>query len=81
VRLAVSFFQAGIELVETGVIQSVENEATADDWEIEWAVIESDLSESVSSEDIQKMKQLDKEARERGERVLHVPTYFAWGRV
>jgi len=78
-RLAESFFQAGIELIETGPIQNVGNEASIGDWEIEWAVIESDLAGFVSDADIQKMKQLDKEARERGERVLHVPTYFAWG--
>lgn len=80
-RLAESFFQAGIEIIETGTIQSVVNEASLEEWEIEWAVIESDLAESVPSEDIQKMKELDKAARERGERVLHVPTHFAWGHV
>ena len=80
-RLAESFFQAGIEIVETGTIQSVGNEASLEDWEMEWAVIESDLAGSVSSADIQKMKVLDKAARERSERVLHVPTYFAWGHV
>ena len=80
-RLAESFFQAGIEIVETGTIQSVGNEASLEDWEMEWAVIESDLAESVSSSDIQKMKVLDKAARKRSERVLHVPTYFAWGHV
>jgi hypothetical protein len=31
--------------------------------------------------DILKMKELDKTARERGERILHVPTHFAWGQV
>jgi len=81
VRLAVSFFQAGIELIETGPIKNVEEEATADDWEIEWAVLESDLAEFATDADIQKMKLADKKAREQGERVLHVPTYFAWGQV
>ena len=80
-RLAESFFQAGIQIIETGTIQSIENEALLEDWEIEWAVIESDLAGSVPNEDIQRMKRLDKAARERGERVLHVPTYFAWGHV
>lgn len=80
-RLAESFFQAGIQIVETGPIQSVENETSADDWEIEWAVIESDLAGWVPEADIQKMKQLDKTARERGERILHVPTYFVWGHI
>jgi SAM-dependent methyltransferase len=81
VRLAESFFRAGIEIIETGAIQSAGNEASLEEWEMEWAVIEADLADSVSGEDIQKMKQFDRTARERGERVLHVPTYFAWGHV
>lgn len=78
-RLAESFFQAGIKIIEAGTIQSVENEASLEEWELEWAVIESDLAGLVLGEDIQKMKLLDKAARERGERILHVPTHFAWG--
>ena len=80
-RLAESFFQAGIKIVETGTIQSVGNEASPEEWEMEWAVIESDLAGLVPGEDIQKMKRSDKFARERGERTLHVPTFFAWGQV
>ena len=80
-RLAESFFQAGMEIVETGTIQGVGKEASLEDWEMEWAVLESDLAGSVSSVDILKMKELDKTARERGERILHVPTHFAWGQV
>lgn len=80
-RLAESFFRAGIEILETGTIQSVENEALLEEWKMEWAVIEADLAGSVPGEDIRRMKLLDQAARERGERVLHVPTYFAWGRV
>jgi len=80
-RLAESFFQAGIHIIETGTIQSVGNEASIEDWEMEWAVIESDLADSVPGEDIQKMKRLDKTSREQGKRILHVPTYFAWGSI
>jgi ubiquinone/menaquinone biosynthesis C-methylase UbiE len=78
-RLAESFFQAGIQIIEAGTIQSVENEASPEEWELEWVVIESDLAGLVPGEDIQKMKLLDKAARERGERILYVPTHFAWG--
>jgi len=80
-QLAESFFQAGMKIIETGTIQNVGSEASLEDWEMEWAVIESDLAGSVPSEDIQRMKEIDKGARERGERVLHVPTHFAWGRL
>jgi ubiquinone/menaquinone biosynthesis C-methylase UbiE len=78
-RLAESFFQAGIRLIETGTIQSGEDEASLEEWEMEWAVIEADLAESVPGEDLQKMKTLDKIARAQGRRILHVPTHFAWG--
>jgi ubiquinone/menaquinone biosynthesis C-methylase UbiE len=79
--LAELFFQAGIQIVETGTIQGLSHEPSLKDWEIEWAVIEADLAGRVPAADIQKMKFLDKDAREQGTRVLHVPTYFAWGRV
>ena len=80
-RLAESFFEAGITIHETGTIQGVEREPSPEEWEMEWAVIESDLAGIVPEADIQKMKRLDQQARARGERVLHVPTYFAWGQV
>jgi hypothetical protein len=78
-RLAELFFEAGIKINETGTIQGMENDASPAEWEIEWAVIESDLAGSVSSENIQKMKLLDQYARAKRERILNVPTFFAWG--
>lgn len=78
-RLAELFFQAGIEIIETGTIQSGESEPSPDEWEMEWDVIESDLRGWVAGQDIQRMKQLDQRARQNGERVLHVPTHFALG--
>lgn len=80
-RLADLFFRAGIELLETGTIQGAESEPSAQDWETEWAVIESDLAGFIPSADLHKLKRLDQQARARGERELYVPTYFAWGRV
>ena len=80
-RLADTFARAGIEVIETGTIQRSESDASRGERENEWAVIEADLAASVPGEDIHKMKLLDEEAWERGERVLFVPTYFAWGRV
>ena len=81
-RLAESFYQAGIELVETGTIgRSNEDAFTPVEWELEWAVVEDDLAGYVSAEDIRHLKKLDERARAQGKRILHVPTYFAWGRV
>jgi ubiquinone/menaquinone biosynthesis C-methylase UbiE len=78
-RLADLFFQAGIELIETGQIQNADDDPSPREWEVEWTVIESDLSGFTPKEEIQKMKYLDRTAREHGERTLYVPTYFAWG--
>jgi ubiquinone/menaquinone biosynthesis C-methylase UbiE len=80
-RLAETFARAGIEVIETGTIQPSRNEASREEREKEWAVLEADLAASVSGEDIHNMKLLDEQAWERGERVLFVPTYFVWGRV
>lgn len=80
-KLAELFFQAGITIIETGTIQSVENEPSPVDGEIEWAVIESDLAGRVSDAAIQKMKRIDEQAWKNNVRVLYVPTYFAWGQI
>ena len=78
-RLAETFFSAGIQLRETGTIQGGVEEPSVREREMEWAVIQADLGESVSREEIQKIKLLDDEAWSKGGRVLYVPTYFAWG--
>ena len=80
-RLAELFSQAGIELVETGEIQSRGKKVfTSDEWALEWKVLEHDLVGFASREDVRRLKYLDAQTRARGKRVLHVPTYFAWGR-
>jgi ubiquinone/menaquinone biosynthesis C-methylase UbiE len=75
-----TFYQAGIRLIETGPIQGQAVMNSAEDWEQEWAVIESDLAGFVPEVEIQKMKKLDEAARGNGERTLYVPTFFAWGK-
>lgn len=80
-RLAELFYQAGIELLETGAIESRGNDAPAPaEWELEWAVLEHDLAGFVPLKEVQRLKSIDAQARANGVRLLHVPTYFAWGR-
>jgi ubiquinone/menaquinone biosynthesis C-methylase UbiE len=79
-KLAETFYQAGIKLIETGPIQVQAVMRTNEDWENEWAVIEADLEGIVPDEEIQKMKVWDETTRNHGERTLHVPTFFAWGK-
>ena len=80
-RLADLFYRAGIELVETGAIQRRENEALrSSEGELEWAVMVHDLAGSVPLEELRRLKEVDVRARAHGTRILHIPTYFAWGR-
>jgi ubiquinone/menaquinone biosynthesis C-methylase UbiE len=79
--LAETFFQAGIKIEETGLIQGQDATRLSDGQENEWAVIESDLRRVVPDEEIQKMKMLDEAARKNRKRILHIPTFFAWGQV
>lgn len=80
-RLAELFFQAGIRIVETGTIQNASQNPAPEEWEKEWAVIESDLTGFIPTTQIQELKRLDQQARANGERRLFVPTHFAWGQV
>lgn len=79
-KLAALFCSAGIQIVETGALQS---RGTAplepDEWESEWAMIESDLAGMLADKEIQRLKLLDREALIRRERVMYVPTFYAWG--
>jgi SAM-dependent methyltransferase len=79
-RLAELFHQAGIPLIQTGPLRpDGKNSPTPGEWALEWAVLETDLAGTLPKGEIQRLRLLDEEAWERGERVLYVPTYFAWG--
>lgn len=90
-RLAGLFAEAGITTLETGSLRGSPGSSTGrgvgthpltpEERELEWAVLEADLAGNVPAGHFQEMKKLDEAAWQRGERVLHVPTYYAWGRV
>lgn len=81
-HLADLFFQAGISLRETGSIRNRNRNAlTFEEWENEWAVLQSDLAGTIARQEIRELKHLDEQAWKRGEHEMSVPTYFAWGQV
>jgi len=80
-QLAETFHKAGINLIETGPIQGLGKMRSPREWEQEWDVIEADLAGMVPAEEIQRMKILDEKAWEHGARTLHIPTFFAWGKI
>jgi SAM-dependent methyltransferase len=82
-KLAGLFRQAGLSLLETGTLQTGPGSqaGSADERELEWAVLESDLAGRVRPARLERLKRLDERAWRAGRRRLVVPTYFAWGRV
>lgn len=81
-RLADLFRRAGIQPVETGILDTDSMRMpSVEERDIEWAVLAADLEGMVTEQEMRRMRILDEQAWERGERVLHVPTHFAWGRV
>jgi SAM-dependent methyltransferase len=79
-RLPELFHLAGIRLIESGSLHTDgEHPPEPGERELEWAVLESDLAGLVPMEEIQRFKRLDEAAWGRGERVLHVPTYWMLG--
>jgi len=76
------FDQAGIRIRETGLMDPWPRAAfTVADLEAEWIILRHDLADTVSAPDLESLRRLDAIAHERGERILYVPTYFAWGQV
>ena len=80
-RLASIFQHAGLSEIETGVLGGKWRAApTKEQMESEWRVLTSDLEGLISSDEINHLIELDALAWKRGDRVLFVPTFYAWGK-
>ncbi|MBN1440880.1 MAG: methyltransferase domain-containing protein [Anaerolineales bacterium] len=80
-RLAELFCDAGIRLLECGVMASAAlpdagGEKAA---ESELRILREDLQGEVAEEEWQAFRTAERSARENGRRVLHIPTFYAAG--
>jgi SAM-dependent methyltransferase len=81
-RLAGLFSNLGLHSVETGVLGAQwSGPPLPEELASEWAVIRSDLKDLLSKEQLDKLQERETQALARRERVLFVPTFYAWGRV
>ena len=79
-KLAGLFQRAGLRRVRTGILGGQwENHPANGGRDLEWEVIESDLAGRVPPEVLQDLRAAEAAAREGGEWVLFVPTFYAWG--
>lgn len=80
-RLGALLAGAGLELVEVGVLGGRwTGPPSAADQELEWKMIQADLEGVISAPALRSLRELDRAAWARGERVLYVPTFYAWGK-
>jgi SAM-dependent methyltransferase len=72
--------RAGLKEIEGGILGAQwTGLASPEERALEWAVMQEDLlGEKVN---LEQFEALDREAWQKGERVLYVPTFYAWGRV
>jgi SAM-dependent methyltransferase len=77
------FSQAGLENIEVGILGGQwGQEMDKNDFTLEWEVIRSDLiKNNMSDINVSELKALDLSAREKHQRILFVPTFYAIGKV
>lgn len=84
-KIASLFSTEGVSLVEFGVIGGRWVRGfDRSSWEMEWQTITHDLElldEKELIDSLAAVKERDLDAYLRGERVLFVPTFYAWGKV
>jgi SAM-dependent methyltransferase len=78
--LATLFKAAGLQNVRCAVLGGQWGEpVSAEEVEAEWRVLAADLGESISPSELETYRRLDMDAWQSGERVLYIPTFYAWG--
>jgi hypothetical protein len=78
-RLPEIFHDARLRNVQTGVLGAEWTDDQKSD-DLEWEVIEHDLAGRVDAAELAKYRELDGNVRDVGERVLYVPTFYAWAK-
>lgn len=81
-KLSALFHSAGLSGVHSGLLGGQWSEPPAfAAWESEWAMLEADLGSLLAPDRLKALRSLDAAAWQKGERVLFVPTFYAWGKV
>ena len=76
------FAQAGLQDIQAGLISGHwDNAFDVSSWQQEWETLHADLEDSLPQDELQDLKAIDRAAWQSGERILYVPTFYAWGQV
>ena len=76
------FSEVGFSDIICGVYEgSWQKDPSQADLDSEWRVLEDDLSEVMSGEEIAVLKKREIKSMEKGTRLIYVPTFYCWGKV
>ena len=76
------FARAGLQNIQSGLISGHWSAAfNPEDWQQEWKIIQADLEYTISHAELEHLKEIDHAAWQTGERILFIPTFYAWGQV
>lgn len=79
-QLSSLLVEAGLNDVRGGVLGGRWSQPPGpNEQALEWAVLEADLAGVIPSTDLDELRELDHTAWQRRERILYVPTFYAWG--
>jgi hypothetical protein len=79
-RLLEYFHQAGLQQPRAAVIGGQWGQPpSAASFETEWQMLAADLAGAISPAQLQAYKEQDAQAWQSGERILYIPTFYAWG--
>jgi len=80
-KLRKLFYQAGLADIEVGILGALWNKhADASNDTTEWMMIEADLKDQLSAQELSEYHNINQLAYQNGERILYIPTFYALGR-
>ena len=72
----------GLANIQTGLYQGdFTREPSPEELESEWLVLEHDLKDFLSPQELNDLKAKDRISRADGSRLVYVPTFYGWGMV
>jgi ubiquinone/menaquinone biosynthesis C-methylase UbiE len=81
-KLTELFRAAGFKDVFSGELGAeAAHEANQVDQDLELEVLHADLANRIPKKDLQQALEMERSARQNGQRVVYVPTHYAWARV
>ncbi len=80
-QLSTQLHQAGFAAIQYGISGFQEESDKIPPWfDSEWKILENDLELISSKQELDKLRQLDLAAQQKGSRIRWVPTFYAYGR-